>query len=87
MISEDDQKQLQSQGFLTIQSSRTKQDLRIGVEGLNEYNADPQAFDPIRAAGLIDCPMLVIHGDEDMTVPDDCAHMIANAAQQAAFKK
>jgi uncharacterized protein len=86
MMSDPDQQRLLSQGFLTIQSARTKQDLRIGSVWLTEINSAPNAFDPIHAAGLIECPMLVIHGDDDPTVPQDCAHLIADENKQSILK-
>lgn len=83
MLGPDDIALMKKQGYLVRESSRTGQKLRVGLPWLEEYEADPHAFDPLRAASLIGCPVAVIHGDADETVPADCAHMIAQQAKRA----
>lgn len=73
-------------GRLPSPSSRTGQTLYVGVDSLSEYEADPDAFDPLAAAARITCPLLVIHGDEDNTVPVSCAEDYAQAQPRATVE-
>lgn len=76
----DDQKaMLREQGYLESPSSRTGQRLRVGRVWLDEVEANPQAFDPCRAIGAIGCPVLVIHGTGDTTVPPQAAKTLRDA--------
>ncbi len=45
-----------------------------------EVEADPQAFEPLQAVGQITCPMLLIHGDDDQTVPAAASQHLARQA-------
>ncbi|MEM1354183.1 MAG: alpha/beta fold hydrolase [Planctomycetota bacterium] len=72
--------QLRTEGRLLSPSGRTGQDLYIGLDWLEEIEQDPQAFDPVLAAGKAECPMLIIHGSRDQTVPLDCAQRLHRAA-------
>ncbi|MCC6271413.1 MAG: alpha/beta fold hydrolase [Microbacteriaceae bacterium] len=79
-LSEKEKEVMRRQGFLQSPSSRTGQILRVGRRWLSEIEAAPAAFDPLRAAAAIACPMLVIHGDVDQTVSSLAATHIAQAA-------
>ena len=70
---------LRRQGDLESPSSRTGQRLLIGPDWLDELEADPDAFDPLRAIKAITCPILLIHGDADETVPVDAARLLHGA--------
>ncbi len=78
-LSEQERQRLRQQGFVESPSSRTGQALRIGRAWLDEIEADPAAFDPLDAIARFECPALVVHGDEDQTVPVDAAHALAEA--------
>jgi len=69
--------------FLESPSSRTGQNLRIGRAFLQEQLDDPEAHDLPAQIARIRCPILVIHGENDQTVPAKCAAAIANAARKA----
>ena len=71
------QKALTEQGFLVSPSSRTGQELRIGRMHLAEQLDDPVNHDLLKVAGRITCPVLVVHGEDDPTVPASCAGQIA----------
>jgi pimeloyl-ACP methyl ester carboxylesterase len=73
-------------GFLVSPSSRTGQALRIGRAFLTEQMEDPAGHDLLAVAGRIACPVLVIHGAKDPTVPVRCADEIAAACRQATVR-
>ena len=72
--------QLRTEGRLLSPSGRTGQDLYVGLGWLEEIEQDPNWFDPVRAAANINCPMFVLHGDSDDTVPHTCASRLYEAA-------
>lgn len=72
--------QLRTEGRLLSPSGRTGQDLYVGLEWLEEIDRAPEFYDPVLAAAHIKCPMLILHGDNDDTVPIACAHQLHNAA-------
>ncbi|MHC4218634.1 MAG: alpha/beta hydrolase [Planctomycetota bacterium] len=85
-LSKDEAEELVKTGSLVSPSSRTGQQLRIGKAFLTEQLEDPPAHDlPALAAGIA-CPVLVIHGEQDPTVPVACAHQIAGACRQATVR-
>jgi uncharacterized protein len=79
-LSEEDQQRLLREGYLDSPSSRTGQHLRIGKAFLQEQLGDPEGHDVFAMAGRIKCPMLIIHGENDPTVPVSAAHELAQAA-------
>ena len=79
-LNKDQIKTLKKQGRLLSPSSRTGQDLYIGLEMLTEMEHKPSAFDAIKAIQDITCPICIIHGNDDPTVPVSCAHKLAEAA-------
>ena len=80
----DQQAELLQQGWIESPSSRTGQRLRIGRAFVQEQLDDPAGHDLLAHAARIDCPILVIHGDADETVPVHAAHQIARSASRRA---
>ena len=72
--------QLRAEERLCSPSGRTGQDLYVGLDWLEEIESAPDCYDPVRAAASVRCPMLIIHGDEDETVPTQCGHNLHQAA-------
>lgn len=70
---------LHRQGYLESPSSRTGQELRLGRRWLEEMEADEPAFDPLKAIALIPCPVLLVHGAQDSTVPVEAATLLRRA--------
>lgn len=87
MFDEATCRRLREQGWIESASTRTRQMLRVGRAWLDEIEADPHAFDPLRAAAAIPCPMLIVHGDQDATVPVEAAYRYAAAAGTRAALK
>lgn len=75
-----DRLRLLEAGFLPSPSSRTGQKLRVGRAWLEEIEADPVGHDPCVQAGRIGCPILVLHGGGDETVPSADAERLGHAA-------
>ncbi len=75
---------LRRRGYLETPSSRTGQVLRVGKTWLEEMEQDPAAYDPLAAIGKVRCPVLLIHGDNDETVPVGDAHRLKSAAGDRA---
>ena len=82
-FSEPESRQLLSGGFLVSPSSGTGQELRIGKAFLQEQLDDPERHDLLALVGKITCPLLIVHGESDPTVPASCAGEIAAGAQSA----
>jgi alpha-beta hydrolase superfamily lysophospholipase len=80
----DQAEELLSKGFLVSPSSRTKQDLRIGRAFLQEQRDDPEGHDLPTVASRITCPILIVHGQADPSVPAICAQHLANAIGERA---
>ena len=78
-LTPEQQEALTEQGFLVSPSSRTGQELRIGSIHLAEQLDAPDDHDLLKVAGRIACPVLIVHGKTDPTVPAACAGQIAEA--------
>ena len=74
------QQLIRSQGYVESPSARTGQALRVGAGWLAEIDRDPQAYDPVAAIARIACPILLIHGETDPTVPVEASRALATAA-------
>jgi fermentation-respiration switch protein FrsA (DUF1100 family) len=73
------QERLLAEGRLPSPSSRTGQKLHVGRRFVDEQLEDPDAFDLPRVATGIACPVLLVHGDADETVPVESAQTLADA--------
>lgn len=80
MFSPNDQKLMLAQGYLESPSSRTGQTLRVGKAYLEEQLADPAGHDVLAQTARIRCPICIIHGETDPSVPVSNAHEIKAAA-------
>lgn len=76
--------QLRIERRLLSPSGRTGQDLHIGLDWLEEIEEAPDHYDPLRAAVDANCPMLVLHGDDDETVPLTCAQELHKASTHSS---
>ena len=78
---------IRRQGYVESPSSRTGQELRVGSAWLEEIDQDPDACDPTLAIAGIACPILLIHGQADPTVPVISSETLARAAGDNASVK
>ena len=68
--SDADMASWQARGYTEIANSRTGQIMRVGTNLLNEVVKHGSGrLDIARAAAVIRCPWLIVHGDADETVP------------------
>ncbi|HRP61697.1 MAG TPA: alpha/beta fold hydrolase [Phycisphaerales bacterium] len=82
-MSDEEQKQLLRDGYIESPSARTGQRLRVGKAFLQEQLDAPAAHDVLSLVRRIRCPMLIVHGDHDATVPMSDAWAIGDAAQSS----
>ena len=69
-----------TEGEVPVVNARTGQTLPVAVEVLEELEADPPRFDLTAAAGRRTAPWLIVHGEEDPTVPIAEAERLSAAA-------
>ncbi len=81
------QRALLDAGWIESPSSRTGQRLRVGRAWLQEQVDDPSGHDVLAHAARMSCPILVIHGDADATVPQSEAQRIVQSAGERAQLK
>ena len=80
----DHQKELwERQGFLpvTIRSIRTK--LRYGIEVLRDLEANKASYDLITAVRRLTVPLLLVHGEADVTVKPAEAQALYDASEKS----
>jgi dienelactone hydrolase len=75
----DEAEKLLRTGYLASPSSRTGQVLRVGRAFLQEQRDDPEAHDLLALTSRIRCPVLIVHGADDPTVPAVCADELTAA--------
>jgi len=77
-LSEEDQAIFFEQGYQEVVSGRTGQTLRVGASWLSEQLDDPARYDLSVQVGRIGCPVMLVHGEKDSTVPASCAGELAD---------
>jgi len=70
-------------GRLSTPSARTGQDLSAAPIWLEEQLADPENHDLLALCRRVAAPTLVVHGEEDGTIPARCAGEITEAVPDA----
>lgn len=68
------------EGEYVIKNGRTGQELPLGVGLLDDVEQNREALDIQGAAARVRCPWLILHGDEDGSVPVSEARTLASAA-------
>lgn len=66
-------------GVLYVLNSRTGQQMPLGLELLEDFEASRDRFDVLAAASRVAAPWLIVHGGADETVPPDHARRLARA--------
>lgn len=84
LFTDADKKLMREQGYIESPSSRTGQKLRVGKQYIEEQLADPEGHDVILQTKRIRCPICIIHGENDHSVPVQNAHELAAAAGKRA---
>ena len=74
--SAEEMDQWKKKGYIEIKNKRTNQIMRITTDLLNDIQKNKKILNILSAAEKIDIPILVIHGQNDETVPVNEAQMI-----------
>lgn len=82
-VSKADKDTWRRQGWLPVVNSRTKQELRIDRFVLEDLEANRERLDVLAAAGRLHTPWLIVHGDDDTSVPVHDARELAGAGPNA----
>lgn len=82
-MSDAEKDELRRTGYLVSPSARTGQILRVGSQWLTEQEAKPDAHNVLDNVRKIECPLLVVHGEDDETINVASAVSIADAAANA----
>ncbi len=73
-----------SRGHIDIENSRTGQVLPLGVDILDDLDANAARLDITAAASRLTIPWLIVHGEEDESVSVSDAERLAQANPSAA---
>lgn len=65
----DEKRRWREGGEIAVTNARTGQELPMGVEVLEDLEANAAALDVTAAAGRVEAPWLIVHGDADESVP------------------
>jgi uncharacterized protein len=75
---EDTKAEWRREGRIWIPNLRTRQQMPLDVALLEDFEANRERLDVLRAAGRVDRPWLVVHGTDDDTVdPADGRELVA----------
>ena len=77
-FSQEQLKKWEKEGSLSLESKRTKEMFTLNIDLLNDIRKNKTKLNILKAAGKLDIPVLIIHGDEDEHVPVEEAHAIFN---------
>ena len=83
-LSEKDKRAWRSEGRLPVVNTRTGQELELGIEVFHDLRAHAVSLDLLRAARLRLAPWLILHGEDDETVPAAEAESLHRAAAGVA---
>lgn len=75
-----------SNGVTYVLDTRSGRQLPIGLGLLDDFEDNRERLDLLKAASEVRVPWLVLHGEEDLTVPVDDARMLARAGQNTRMK-
>ncbi len=68
------------QGYLEVVNSRTGQTMQLGEVLLDDIESNSDALDVISAAAQLQRPLLIVHGEQDISVRIEEGEAIAQAA-------
>jgi alpha-beta hydrolase superfamily lysophospholipase len=71
-------------GYFDIENTRTKQMMRMSTAILDDYEAHRERLDILAATERLRVPLLVIHGEDDESVPVMESELITDRAPEAS---
>jgi dienelactone hydrolase len=75
----------QTRGYMEVVNQRTKQVMRISRDVLDDFDANRERLDIVRAAGELRVPLLVVHGGKDDSVPVESGRLLAAQAADGSL--
>ena len=75
----------QERGVTEVVNQRTKQVMRISRDVMDDFEANRERLDIVRAAENLNVPLLVIHGARDESVPIESGRLLASRASDASM--
>jgi uncharacterized protein len=79
------QRDWRTRGVLEVENARTRQIMRMSPVILDDFEANRERLDILRAAGSLNVPLLVVHGASDESVPLAEGKLIAERAPQSSI--
>ena len=79
-LDEAEKEYWREKGEVPVVNARTGQELTIDVNVLRDLETHGPELDLVSAAGAREAPWLIVHGDDDETVPVDEARLLAKEA-------
>ncbi len=70
------------QGYLEVINSRTNQVMRLNRTLLDDYEANRERFNLLNCISNVRIPTLIVHGDQDLTVPISEAYQLYEASNK-----
>jgi pimeloyl-ACP methyl ester carboxylesterase len=79
-LNESEKEYWREKGEIPLVNARTGQELTIDVNVLRDLETHGSELDLVSAAGAREAPWLIVHGDQDETVPVAEARLLAEEA-------
>ncbi len=84
---DEELQQWKNEGVIYVYNSRTKQNMPLYIDLVEDYYDNKELLDMKTQIPKIKVPILVLHGDEDTSVPFEHAEAIASANPNAKLVK
>jgi pimeloyl-ACP methyl ester carboxylesterase len=75
----------QERGVTEVMNARTKQIMRMSRNVLDDFERNRERLDIVRAAEILQAPLLVVHGARDESVPIASGRLLAERADDASL--
>lgn len=75
-------KMWKEQGYLEVINTRTNQVMRLNRSLLDDYEQNRERFNLLTCIAKVDIPILIVHGDQDVTVPISEAYQLYEASNK-----
>lgn len=73
-------------GSIEVKNQRTGQIMPLYVELLEDYEANEGKYNIVTEASLLSKPLLIIHGDQDQTIPVEAAQKLHDACPSSIME-
>lgn len=83
----EQEEEWQSEGKIYVKNARTKEKMPLSVDLLEDFNAHKKELNILEAAGRINIPWLILHGDDDVNVDFSVAQLLAQKQITAQIQK